>query len=76
MGIDGFVTKDCDTISAISQSFHYTSSVEQAAAAAELKAGGDLNCGPEYALLLNATVHGLVSEIADINPINMDGLLL
>ena len=66
-GFDGFVISDCDTISAISQSFHYTSSVEQAAAAA-LKAGGDLNCGPEYALLLNATVHGLVSEIADINP--------
>ena len=36
-GFDGFVISDCDTISAISQSIHYTSSVEQAAAAAALK---------------------------------------
>ena len=41
---DGFVISDCDTISAVSDSFHYTASVEQAAAAA-LQAGGDLNCG-------------------------------
>jgi hypothetical protein len=31
------VISDCDTISAISQSIHYTSSVEQVAAAAALK---------------------------------------
>jgi beta-glucosidase len=43
-GWDGFVISDCDTISAISEDFHFTSSVEQAAAAA-LQAGGDLNCG-------------------------------
>ena len=66
-GFDGFVISDCDTISAIAQDFHFTASVEQAAAAA-LQAGGDLNCGPEYALLLNATAHGLVSEAADIDP--------
>ena len=64
---DGFVISDCDTISAIAEDFHFTSSVEQAAAAA-LQAGGDLNCGPEYVLLLNATAHGLVSEAADIDP--------
>ena len=60
-GFDGFVTSDCDTISAISQNFHYTATVVQATAAA-LKAGGDINCGPEYALLLNATADGFVTE--------------
>mmetsp|Transcript_23235 Transcript_23235/g.69683 ORF Transcript_23235/g.69683 Transcript_23235/m.69683 type:complete len:734 (-) Transcript_23235:164-2365(-) len=64
-GFDGFVVSDCDTISAISKDFHYTSTVTEAAAAA-LKAGGDINCGPEYALLLNATAAGLVVE-ADID---------
>ena len=60
-GFDGFVTSDCDTISAISQGFHFTATVVQATAAA-LKAGGDINCGPEYALLLNATADGFVTE--------------
>ena len=51
---DSFVTSDCDTISAIATDFHYTATVEEAAAVA-IKAGGDLNCGPEYVNLLNAT---------------------
>ena len=67
-GFPGFVLSDCDTISAVADSFHYVSSVEQAAVAA-LRAGGDLNCGPEYALLYNATaLHGLLSEARDIDP--------
>ena len=60
-GFPGFVISDCDTIAAVSTSFHYTASVEQAAVAA-LRAGGDINCGPEYQLLLNATLDGLLQE--------------
>jgi beta-glucosidase len=56
-----FVISDCDTISEISTSFRYTASVEQAAVVA-LRAGGDINCGPEYQLLLNATADGWLSE--------------
>lgn len=67
LGFPGFVTSDCDTISQISTNFHYTASVEQAVAAA-IKGGGDINCGPEYVLLLNATADGLVSESDDIDP--------
>ena len=44
-GFEGYVLSDCDTISAISTSFHYTATVEQATAIA-VKSGGDLNCGP------------------------------
>jgi beta-glucosidase len=67
LGFQGFVMSDCDTISQVSTNFHYAASVEQAVAAA-LQGGGDINCGPEYALLLNATADGLVSETADIDP--------
>jgi beta-glucosidase-like glycosyl hydrolase len=56
-----FVISDCDTIGAISTNFHYTASVEQAAVAA-LRSGGDINCGGEYALLLNATKDGWLME--------------
>ena len=66
-GFDGFVMSDCDTIPAISEHFAFTASIEQAAAAA-LQAGGDLNCGPEYALILNATLDGFVSEPRDVDP--------
>jgi beta-glucosidase len=55
------VISDCDTIGAISSSFHYTASVEEATAMA-VKAGGDINCGPEYSQLVNATKHGFISE--------------
>jgi beta-glucosidase len=67
LGFPGFVISDCDTISAISTDFHYAASVEQAVAAA-IQGGGDINCGPEYVLLLNATADGLVSEEEDIDP--------
>jgi beta-glucosidase len=60
-GFTGFVISDCDTIGAISTSFHYTANVEEATAMA-VKAGGDINCGPEYSQLLNATAHGFISE--------------
>ena len=50
---------------AISSSFHYTANVEEATAMA-VKAGGDINCGPEYAQLVNATKHGFVTE-ADLD---------
>ena len=66
-GFDGFVMSDCDTIPSISEHFAFTASIEQATAAA-LQAGGDLNCGPEYALILNATLDGFISEPRDVDP--------
>lgn len=60
-GYDSFVLSDCDTISQIATDFHYVASVEEAAAVA-LRSGGDLNCGPEYMNIENATAHGLVSN--------------
>jgi beta-glucosidase len=62
-GYDGHVISDCDTLPAMSDPklMHYTAGTEQAAAAA-LAAGGDINCGPQYAALLNASEDGLVSS--------------
>ena len=60
-GYQGYVVSDCDTISAIATQFHFTATVEQATAMA-VKAGGDLNCGPEYSQLINATAHGFITE--------------
>ena len=56
-----FVISDCSTIAAIAEAFHYTATVEQAAVSA-LRAGGDLDCGPDYALLLNASADGWLQE--------------
>jgi len=56
---------DCDTLPAVSEQFHYTHSIQQSAAAA-VKAGNDINCGPEYVQLVNASISGFIQE-ADID---------
>eukprot|EP00658_Telonema_sp_P-2_P027861 TRINITY_DN21452_c0_g1_i6.p1 TRINITY_DN21452_c0_g1~~TRINITY_DN21452_c0_g1_i6.p1 ORF type:complete len:658 (+),score=101.37 TRINITY_DN21452_c0_g1_i6:164-2137(+) len=58
---DGFVTSDCDTISAIGDDFHWTSNLPESCAEA-VRAGGDLNCGPEYKHLINASKYGLIGQ--------------
>ena len=58
-GFDGFVISDCDTVGGQVKPRDFDGNVELAAVSA-LEAGGDINCGPEYAMLLNATKHGVV----------------
>ena len=58
---------DCDSIAQIATNFNYVASVEQATVVA-LQAGGDINYGPEYVLLLNAINDGILSESHDIDP--------
>ena len=60
-GYEGHVISDCDTITAVQTAYHYTASVTEAAAVA-LEAGGDINCGPEYARLESAVRSGLVAN--------------
>ena len=60
-GFDGHVISDCDTVSSIHEAFHYTAGMQQSVAIA-LKAGNDLNCGPEFSNLENATISGFVTE--------------
>ena len=60
-GFDSFVISDCDTIAAIATNFNYAANVKEAVSLA-LRAGGDLNCGPEYIRIENATIDGLDTE--------------
>ncbi|KAL3893098.1 MAG: hypothetical protein SGPRY_014475, partial [Prymnesium sp.] len=52
---------DCDTIPSVSRDYHYTATIDEAAAAS-LEAGGDISCGPEYARLTRAFASGLISQ--------------
>ncbi len=60
-GFQGYVVSDCWAITDIQQGHGYAKTPEEAAAAA-LRAGTDLACGPEYANLLAAVEQGLVAE--------------
>lgn len=60
-GFGGYVVSDCWAITDIQQGHGYAKTPEEAAAAA-LRAGTDLACGPEYGNLLAAFQQGLVSE--------------
>ncbi|KAK4282554.1 hypothetical protein QN277_013915 [Acacia crassicarpa] len=64
--LDGYIVSDCDSVGVLFASQHYASSPEKAAAAA-IKAGLDLDCGPFLALhTQDAVTKGLLSE-ADVN---------
>ena len=58
---DGFVISDCDTFPAMVHTWAWASDAPQASATA-LRAGGDINCGPGYAALYNATRQGYISR--------------
>ena len=60
-GFDGFVLSDCDTVGAVEENFHWTAGLQQSVAAS-VKAGNDLNCGPQFADLVNATLSGFIDE--------------
>jgi beta-glucosidase len=60
-GFTGYVVSDCWAVSDI-HTGHRTEPDEVHAAAAALKAGTDLSCGPEYASLTKAVAQGLVTE--------------
>jgi beta-glucosidase len=57
----GLVVSDCDAVGYIS-TFHYYTPDTPSAAAAALKAGTDLDCGPSYDALPDAVRAGLVSK--------------
>ncbi|KAL0418898.1 UNVERIFIED_CONTAM: putative beta-D-xylosidase 2 [Sesamum radiatum] len=60
--LNGYIVSDCDSVGVLFNNQHYTSSPE-AAAAAVIKAGLDLDCGPFLAVHTeNAVQKGLVSK--------------
>jgi beta-glucosidase len=64
-GFDGYVVGDCGAVEDIFANHHAAPSPEAAAAAA-LRAGTDLDCGRGYAALGSALANGLVAE-ADLD---------
>jgi beta-glucosidase len=60
-GFRGYVVSDCDAVSDIYRTHHFTQTAAQASALA-LQAGTDLDCGRTYDSLVAAVHQGLVSE--------------
>jgi len=60
-GFGGYVVSDCDAVNDIRTGHGQASDAAEAAAMA-VKAGTDLNCGTEYAGLLEAVRRGLITE--------------
>ncbi|HEY5256477.1 MAG TPA: glycoside hydrolase family 3 C-terminal domain-containing protein, partial [Acidobacteriaceae bacterium] len=58
---NGFVVSDCAAISDVSVGHKYAPDLEHAAAVS-VKAGTDLSCGKEYAALVGAVQHHLITE--------------
>ncbi|EEF43058.1 beta-D-xylosidase 1 [Ricinus communis] len=65
-GLNGYIVSDCDSVGVLYDNQHYTSTPEEAAAAT-IKAGLDLDCGPFLAIHTeNAVKKGLLVE-EDVN---------
>ncbi|KAK4737999.1 hypothetical protein R3W88_001696 [Solanum pinnatisectum] len=63
-GLNGYIVSDCDSVGVFYDSQHYTSTPEEAAAAA-IKAGLDLDCGPFLSQHAENAVHiGILKEAA------------
>ncbi|WJX23441.1 Beta-D-xylosidase 1 [Trifolium repens] len=61
-GLNGYIVSDCDSVGVYYDTQHYTRTPEEAAAAA-IKAGLDLDCGPFLALHTDGAIkQGLMSE--------------
>jgi beta-glucosidase len=60
-GFGGYVVSDCDAVNDIRTGHRQASDAAEAAAMA-VKAGTDLNCGAEFAGLLEAVQRGLIDE--------------
>ncbi|XP_034932153.1 putative beta-D-xylosidase [Populus alba] len=64
--LNGYIVSDCDSVKVLYENQHYTATPEEAAAAT-IKAGLDLDCGPFLAIHTeNAVKGGLLNE-EDVN---------
>jgi beta-glucosidase len=64
-GFDGYVVGDCGAVGDIFAG-HHAAPTREAAAAAALRAGTDLDCGADFAALTGALAQGLVAD-ADVD---------
>ncbi|KAJ8747628.1 hypothetical protein K2173_012896 [Erythroxylum novogranatense] len=65
--LNGYIVSDCNSVGVLFDIQHYTATPEEAAAAT-IKAGLDLECGPFLAIHTeNAVKRGLLREVEDVN---------
>ncbi|GKV31386.1 hypothetical protein SLEP1_g40078 [Rubroshorea leprosula] len=64
--LNGYIVSDCDSVGVLYESQHYTATPEEAAAAT-IKAGLDLNCGPFLAVHTEEAVRGGLLVQADVD---------
>ncbi|CAN6382042.1 unnamed protein product [Urochloa humidicola] len=65
-GLEGYIVSDCDSVDVFFNDQHYTSTAEDAAAAA-LRAGLDLDCGPFLAVYTESAVAKRKVSDADVD---------
>ena len=65
-GFKGFVVSDCDAVSDVCNSHHYTSTLSQAAAIC-LQAGTDMDCGDGYPQNLSTSISSNLCTEADMD---------
>ncbi|GLT99031.1 hypothetical protein SLE2022_165000 [Rubroshorea leprosula] len=64
--LNGYIVSDCDSVGVLYESQHYTATPEEAAAAT-IKAGLDLNCGPYLAVHTEQAVRRGLLVQADVD---------
>ncbi|XP_047335191.1 probable beta-D-xylosidase 2 [Impatiens glandulifera] len=64
--LNGYIVSDCDSVGVFYENQHYTSTPEEAAAAA-IKAGLDLDCGPFLAIHTEEAINKGILQDTDIN---------
>ncbi|OVA16813.1 Glycoside hydrolase [Macleaya cordata] len=64
--LNGYIVSDCDSVGVFYDNQHYTATPEEAAAAA-IKAGLDLDCGPFLAVHTEAAIRGGKLSEVDVN---------
>lgn len=65
-GLSGYIVSDCDSVGVLFDTQHYTATPEEAAAAT-IRAGLDLNCGPFLAIHTENAVRGGLLKEEDVN---------
>ncbi|XP_026435663.1 probable beta-D-xylosidase 2 [Papaver somniferum] len=64
--LNGYIVSDCDSVGVFYDNQHYTATPEEAAAAA-IKAGLDLDCGPFLAVHTESAIRGGKLSESDVN---------
>ena len=66
LGLNRYIVSDCDSVGVLYDTQHYTTTPEEAAAAT-IRAGLDMDCGPFLAIHTENAVRGRLLQEEDVN---------